>query len=286
MTLKNNLFELQYRLDRAAQQLKHRGSTPPEAGWPILMGISFPKSGTNLLRQVLAAFTRVGPYADRSFDVFAAFDAETGAAQTAADAQKFLDALHPGDIAAAHFLAWSEIVAAVQSPRYINFFIYRDPRDVVISHVFYVTDRAVEHVHHRYYNDVLTNFDDRLRTSILGLPEAEVDFPDIYGRYKPYLGWLDNPAVMPIRFEDFILNRGISLERVLNHYLHNLPLPVGREAMLAILEESIVPEKSPTFRGGRVGDWAKHFKPEHKELFKEVAGDLLVRLGYETDNDW
>ncbi len=243
MTLKDNLFELQYRLDRAAQQLKHRGSEPPEAGWPVLLGISFPKSGTNLLRQVLAAFTQVGPYSDRSFDVFAAFDAETGEARTAADAQNFLDDLHPGDIAAAHFLAWPEIVSAVQSPRYINYFIYRDPRDVVISHVFYVTNRAVEHVHHQYYNEVLTTFDERLRTSILGLPEAKVDFPDIFGRYEPYLGWVDCPAVMPLRFEDFILDRKITLERVLNHYLHSLPLPVERDEMLEILEANIVPEK-------------------------------------------
>ncbi len=286
MTIKDNLFELQYRLDRAAQQLRHRGIEAPPAGWPILLGISFPKSGTNLLRQVLAAFAQVGPYADRSFDVFGAFDAETGAARAAQDALKFLGALQPGDVAAAHFLNWPEVMTAVQTPRYINYFIYRDPRDVVVSHVFYVTDRATEHVHHRYYNEVLTNFDDRLRTSILGLPEAEVDFPDIYGRYKPYLDWVDCPGVMPLRFEDFILNRGITLERVLNHYLHSLPLPVSREEMVAVLEASIVPEKSPTFRSGRVGDWAKHFKPDHKALFKEVGGDLLVRLGYETDDDW
>jgi hypothetical protein len=25
---------------------------------------------------------------------------------------------------------------------------------------------------------------------------------------------------------------------------------------------------------------------EHKNLFKDVAGDLLVRLGYEENNDW
>jgi hypothetical protein len=28
------------------------------------------------------------------------------------------------------------------------------------------------------------------------------------------------------------------------------------------------------------------FSEEHKQLFKDVAGDLLVRLGYEKDNDW
>ena len=30
----------------------------------------------------------------------------------------------------------------------------------------------------------------------------------------------------------------------------------------------------------------KRFKEEHKKVFKDVAGDLLVRLGYEKDKNW
>jgi phosphoglycolate phosphatase-like HAD superfamily hydrolase len=30
----------------------------------------------------------------------------------------------------------------------------------------------------------------------------------------------------------------------------------------------------------------KHFKDEHKAIFKEIAGDLLVKLGYESSYDW
>ncbi len=207
MDLKQNLSELQYHAARLTQRMRYRRAAPPGGGWPILLGISFPKSGTNLLRQVLAAFTRAAPYADRSFDVFAAFDAASGAARDAGDALAFLARLKPGDIAAAHLLAWPEVVAEIHPPRYSAYFIYRDPRDVVVSHVFYVTNRATEHVHHRYYNDVLTTFDERLRTSILGRPDAGVDFPDIRRRYEPYLGWLDCPPVLPLRFEDFIQDR-------------------------------------------------------------------------------
>ena len=147
------------------------------------MGVSFPKSGTNLLRQVLAAFIRVAPFADRSFDVFAAFDAETGAASTIADALSFLAVLNPGDIAAAHFFAWPEVVERVCGSGYISYFIYRDPRDVVVSHVFYVTKMAPEHSHHQYYTEELRTFDERLRASILGRPNIDQDFPDIGKRF-------------------------------------------------------------------------------------------------------
>ena len=44
--------------------------------------------------------------------------------------------------------------------------------------------------------------------------------------------------------------------------------------------------KSPTFRSGKTGEWKKHFTDEHKAIFKEIAGDLLVRLGYEKNNNW
>jgi hypothetical protein len=40
------------------------------------------------------------------------------------------------------------------------------------------------------------------------------------------------------------------------------------------------------FRKGVSRDWKNYFTERDKELFKEVAGDLLVRLGYERDHDW
>jgi len=40
------------------------------------------------------------------------------------------------------------------------------------------------------------------------------------------------------------------------------------------------------YRKGTPGDWVNHFTDEHKRLFKERHGDLLIRLGYETDRNW
>lgn len=39
-------------------------------------------------------------------------------------------------------------------------------------------------------------------------------------------------------------------------------------------------------RKGVVGDWVNHFSPEAARLFDRIAGDMLVRLGYEPDRDW
>ena len=49
---------------------------------------------------------------------------------------------------------------------------------------------------------------------------------------------------------------------------------------------SIDPKRSPTFRSGKAGGWQEAFTEEHKRLFKEVSGDLLIELGYEKDHGW
>jgi hypothetical protein len=40
------------------------------------------------------------------------------------------------------------------------------------------------------------------------------------------------------------------------------------------------------FRKGIVGDWKNYFNDHHKSRFKSVAGELLIALGYEKDDNW
>jgi len=253
-----------------------------------VLGLSFPKSGTNLLSQILAAFCKVAPFADRSFDVFATFSNETGEQTASQAALDFLRRRRPLDVVSAHFLDWPEVIIEVQRRRYLSFFIYRDPRDVAISHVFYVTEKATEHVHHDYYAHVLRTFDERLSTSILGRPELkDIDFPDIGRRFAPYMGWIRAEGVLSLKFEELINDRQRVLGYVAGHFMERVDsLAVSREDLVKAIEESISPEKSRTFRSGKTGEWQKYFKDEHKALFKQVAGQTLVELGYERDLSW
>lgn len=45
-------------------------------------------------------------------------------------------------------------------------------------------------------------------------------------------------------------------------------------------------DPSSFFRKGVVGDWRNVFSDRDKLIFKERAGSLLIRLGYEEDNRW
>jgi len=286
MKLKALLRRWLYLAEKTGQRVRFATLPAPPDGWPVLLGISFPKSGTHLLDQILLGFSRIAPFSTRLHSFYAEYEGESGRKRSVDESLAWLDSLRPRDVASAHLFARPEVVARLTTPAFVSYFIFRDPRDVAVSHVFYVTDMEVKHVHHAYYAS-LPDFDARLKASILGRPDANVEFPDIAARFAPYLGWLEQPAVLKIHFEDLVNDRQTALARILEHFLQRCgPLPTPPSLILEALESSINPKKSPTFRSGKSGEWKKYFTPEHKSIFKDIAGDLLIRLGYETDLNW
>ena len=282
MALKSLLRFALYQTEKLLQRI--RFSSGP-SNLPSLLGISFPKSGTHLLDQILLGFSSVAPYSKRLHSFYAEYEGESGHKRPPERALAWLDSLGPREVASAHLFARPEAVARVCSPKFVPYFIFRDPRDVVVSHVFYITEMEARHVHHEYYLS-LPDFNARLNVSILGRPDLDIEFPNIAERFAPYLGWLTQPDVLMIHFEDLIHDRTGTLTRIMDHLLACVPLRAPRQLILDSLESSINPSRSPTFRSGKTGEWKRYFTDEHKRIFKEVAGNLLVRLGYEKDNDW
>jgi hypothetical protein len=102
-----------------------------------------------------------------------------------------------------------------------------------------------------------------------------------------FMGWLGEPFVCSIRFEDLIHDRKNALGRIADHFLQRVDtLPATRSEIVDALQANIDPRHSPTFRSGNTGGWREHFTEEHKRSFKELGGDLLIQLGYEKNNDW
>jgi hypothetical protein len=283
-------FQLQARLirrsmRRLAQMLRYRRFGLADV--PVLFANSFPKSGTHLLTQILQGFTRIGPAVDSGLPAIVTFEGDTGRRRPANEIAQDLNRLGPADIAYGHVHALPEAAAVLCRAGVAPYFILRDPRDVVVSHVHYVTEMEPGHIHHAYYKNELPDFESRLGASILGRPDSEIPFPDIRTRFEPYLGWLAYSQVLLLRFEDFILHRQQSLGQVLDHATRlGFPLYLGRSQAIDLLTASIDPQRSPTFRSGKVGGWQASFSSTNKDLFKQVCGDLLIRLGYETNHDW
>lgn len=291
-----NPASLQSQLNQQARLARRAGRRLSQAlryrqfsfeGVPVLFANSFPKSGTHLLTQILDGFTQIGPAVNSGLPAVVTFDGFSGRQRRVSEILGDLERLLPGDIAYGHVHAFPEILAYINQARFAFYFILRDPRDVVVSHVHYVTEMETNHIHHAYYKNELSSFDERLSASIRGRPELEIDFPNIRQRFEPFMGWLEQPNVLTLRYEDFLIGREAALGQVLDFAIQcRFPLKVEREVALKRLENSIDPHRSPTFRSGKSGGWKAQFTEAHKQLFKDISGDLLIRLGYETTNDW
>lgn len=252
---------------------------------PPVFANSKPKSGSHLLLQIMNGFTQIMPYKYVAADPVRTIEKE-GRRKTNEEVFRELKRIPQGVIGWGYVEASPENVALLCQPHRVNYFIYRDPRDMLVSQVFFATDMHDEHGMHKYYKS-LPDFGERLKTAITGIDRDGFYMVSVSHRYAGVFEWLQQEHVMSIRFEDLIDNRDVTLDAMLDEVEstgYRIPTPRGKA--LRILAHAIQPGKSRTFRSGKTGGWRAHFTDEHKALFKEVAGDLLIRLGYEKNNDW
>lgn len=252
---------------------------------PPIFGNSKPKSGSHLLLQVLAGFTRILPYAYVAADPVRTITRD-GRRRSADEVLGDLRRIPPGVIGWGYVEASPENTACLCAPGRVNYFIYRDPRDLLVSQVYFATDMNEEHGMHAYYA-ALPDFAARLRAAIIGVEGDGLKMVSVRERYEGVFRWLEQPGVLCLRFEDLVDRREATLGAMLDEVEKTgYRIATPRSECLARLAEAIQPRRSRTFRSGRTGGWREHFTEEHKRLFKDVAGDLLVRLGYEPNNDW
>lgn len=259
----------------------------PSALWqtPAVLGNAMPKSGSHLINQVVQGLSRLGPFVNTGFPPVNRDEVNTKLPDEEVLAN--LQRMRPGDIAYGYIKARPPFTALLTQPGWATIFVYRDPRDMLVSHIFYATQMHPGHGMHRYYTEALQSMEERLNAAIQGVNEPGAELSPIRARYEGYLGWLEQPEVLCLRFEDLILDRTAALGRILDYLAQRGFTPrLPREREIAILEQAIAPKKSGTFRKGQPGNWREHFTEANKAFFKQQAGDLLIRLGYEKDYNW
>ncbi|MBV6449334.1 MAG: hypothetical protein MHPDNHAH_00044 [Anaerolineales bacterium] len=252
---------------------------------PPIFGNSKPKSGSHLLLQILNGFTQIMPYKYVEAEPVRTITKD-GRRKKQEEILDELTRVPRGVIGWGYVDATNENASFLTQPGRVNYFIYRDPRDMLVSQVFFATDMHEEHGMHDFYNS-LPDFGERLKVAITGIDRDGLKMVSVKQRYEGVFAWLATPGVLCIRFEDLINQRDATLDAMLNEVEKTgYTIPTPRAKALSVLAEAIQPRKSHTFRSGKTGGWREFFTAEHKSLFKEVAGDLVVRLGYEGNNDW
>ncbi len=252
---------------------------------PAVFGNALPKAGSHLIIQVLQGLTHIGPFVNPGFPPVNRF--EDNSRLPAEDILANIERMRPGDIGYGYIHCEELYISALTGAGRATIFVYRDPRDMIVSHVFYATDIHLEHELRAYYKEVLNTNEERINAEITGTDGPGFEYFGIRRRYEAYFGWFDQSEVLALRFEDLIQNREAAFIRILDFLAKYEFTPhVSRQLAIEQMNKSIAPKKSGTFRKAQPGNWREHFTDANKRIFKEHTGDLLIRLGYEQDNNW
>lgn len=252
---------------------------------PPVLTNSVPKSGTHLLDQIVAGLPQRTNYGGFLSSMTSSFQMRQ---RSDASVAAYIRATVPGENVRAHVFCRPAYVEEFERLNFVHYFIYRDPRDVVVSGCHYLREINPWHRLRRYFRNCQT-LEEAILMNIRGLTHVDpsIPLPSIAERFSRYEGWIHCPQVCAVRFEDLRGAEGpAALERLVQHFASRCAEPPPVEATLERVNMTIKPERSHTFRKGQGGGWVEAFTPACKDAFKSVAGDLLVRLGYETDDNW
>ena len=162
--------------------------------------------------------------------------------------------------------------------------LYRDLRDVAVSHYYYVrqTPWHPEYPFYRKFN----------------LEQALKYFAD--NALNDFAEWIrlwdknrDIRMSIAVTYEEMIADTFAAVTKVAKHFeLDSSPATISKiieantfEKLSGGRRRGKTNSKS-FFRSGTSGNWKKQFAPELKNLYKEKIGDFLIDYGYEKDKSW
>ncbi len=180
-----------------------------------MFGNAMPKSGSHLLLQVLQGLCQVAPFAYVESEPVRVLT-RLGERRTQKAILSDLRRLPRGVIGWGYLPAERAYREILTQPGWVSIFILRDPRDMLVSQVYYATEMYEQHRMRAYYLS-LPDFDARLKAAIQGVDQEGAHLPDVRERFNRFLGWLGCPGVLTVRFEELIADREGSIHTILDH---------------------------------------------------------------------
>lgn len=163
--------------------------------------------------------------------------------------------------------------------------IYRDPRDVIISSIFYLANISEEE---GGWGEGFKNLSEKNRIKKF-IEEADVWIT------KSQL-WVRHPQTCQVRYEDLKTAPEKEIRRVLEHLGlkrsdRTVKKVIARNSFRAKSGRNAGQEhKGAVLRKGIVGDWKNYYDEECIMMFKQGNkgrwNQMLVEMGYEKTLDW
>ncbi|WP_169525157.1 sulfotransferase domain-containing protein [Pseudalkalibacillus hwajinpoensis] len=254
---------------------------------PFFMS-SVPKSGTHLLHQLLNGIPNVSMNINDSIKKFflgAVLASDAYYEALYQDHRSRLNLLKENEFGLGHVRYSSKYEDMLKEANKKHVFLYRDPRDVLVSLAYFIGEKWLFHpLHHQF--QTTTDVKDRLRMLIQGVPGL---WPDFNTYISSFYGWVDVEDVHKIRFEQLVessKSRRVALGKLLDFLYDHALRDQLKEQIVNDMIANIDTSKSFTFRSGKISGWKREFDEELKELFKSQSNLLLTNLGYETDDNW
>jgi len=163
----------------------------------------------------------------------------------------------------------------------------RDPRDLVVSGYEYhlVTEEAWAHQPRPAYRGMSYQAYLHSLSEHDGLM-AEIEWVAKFTARLMTAWDYGQPEYLELRYEEALADEQGTFQKVFQWYGFNeIATSIGLEAVdrLSLKRGGAIPNH---VRSGAPGEWRTRLAPEHIARFKELTGDLTIRLGYETAPDW
>ena len=169
------------------------------------------------------------------------------------------------------------------------FFVIRDPRDIVVSAYFSM----------KFSHSVIDSFIAETREKLNAMTESEgiMEIIQNHTSVSVLEGWahaLQANKIRAFRFENVF---GPATQRdSAQDLLSYCGIEISDNDLDKLLEKYSFGKFSGRepghedahhhYRKGVAGDWKNHFTENHKAAFKNHAGEVLIKLGYEKGPDW
>ena len=274
MHWKHNIFLKKAR--RYAYNTLRTGNATQYSSKAVLCN-SFPKSGTHLLHQILSS---------QNHKDYGNFIASTPSLTMKLHGKKQIvkacERLFNNELVSGHIFWSSDVTEALKHRSIANFFIFRDPRDVMISECHYLSKMNKWHRLHKYFSRC-KNLDEMIELSIKGIQSSSFYYPNIGERMSRYTNWISENSTCSMKYEDlFVTSTEEILEGVYDYWLtYDSSLPT-KDRFIRESKQAINPSASHTFRSGSIYGWKTYLNERLHEEFLAVAGVELDKWGYSS----